>query len=65
VDRLWALPLDERSRLPGLQPKRADVIPAGALILQAAMEQLRFPSCTVSDRGLRWGLLFHRFGQQQ
>lgn len=60
--RLCDLSLDERLKLPGLQPKRADVIPAGALILQSAMEQLGVDSCRVSDRGLRWGLLAHRFG---
>jgi exopolyphosphatase/guanosine-5'-triphosphate,3'-diphosphate pyrophosphatase len=60
--RLWAMSLDERRGLPGLQPKRADVIPAGALILECALERLSVRSCLVSDRGLRWGLLAQRFG---
>ncbi len=62
ADRLCALPLDARRRLPGLQPKRADVIPVGALILLVALEQLGADGCRVSDKGLRWGLLAHRFG---
>jgi exopolyphosphatase/guanosine-5'-triphosphate,3'-diphosphate pyrophosphatase len=63
--RLCALPLEERRRLPGMQPKRADVIPSGALILEAALEHLGVDSCRVSDRGLRWGLLAARFGGVQ
>ncbi|HLL53674.1 MAG TPA: Ppx/GppA phosphatase family protein [Myxococcaceae bacterium] len=62
VSRLCDLPLEERRQLPGLQPKRADVICAGGLILEASMERLGARECVVSDRGLRWGLLAHRFG---
>jgi len=62
VDQLWRLPLEQRRTLPGLQPKRADVIPAGALILLQALRALGLEQCRVSDRGLRWGLLAHRFG---
>lgn len=62
VDRLCGLPLAERRALPGLQPKRADVIPAGALILLEALRALGLDRCRVSDRGLRWGLMAHRFG---
>ncbi len=62
ADTLCRLPLAERRVLPGLQPKRADVIPAGALILVEAVRALGLTRCRVSDRGLRWGLLAHRFG---
>ncbi len=61
--RLCSLPLSERVKLPGLQPKRADVICAGALILLAVMTRLASLQCWVSDRGLRWGLLAHKFGK--
>ncbi len=64
VDRLCDLPLEDRRRLPGLQPKRADVICAGAMVLEGAMEKLGAETCVVSDRGLRWGLLVHQFGRQ-
>lgn len=53
--------LEERRRMPGLQPGRADVICAGALILEAAMDRLNAGACTVSDRGVRWGLIARRF----
>lgn len=62
VDQLWSLPLEQRRTLPGLQPKRADVIPAGAVILLQALRALGLEQCRVSDRGLRWGLMAHRFG---
>ena len=62
VETLILLPLAERARLPGLQPKRADVICAGALIMQSALRKLELGSVRVSDRGVRWGLLAHRFG---
>jgi exopolyphosphatase / guanosine-5'-triphosphate,3'-diphosphate pyrophosphatase len=60
--RLAALPLAERRHLPGLQPERADVIVAGALVLERALEHLGAPGSRVSDRGLRWGVLAERFG---
>ena len=60
--RLCGLSLAERRNLIGLQPKRADVIGTGALILEAALERLHADSCRVSDRGVRWGLLAERWG---
>jgi exopolyphosphatase/guanosine-5'-triphosphate,3'-diphosphate pyrophosphatase len=62
---LCATPLDQRRKLPGLQPKRAEVICAGSLILESALEKLGAAKCLVSDRGLRWGLLLSRFGAAQ
>ena len=62
VNQLCSLPLAERRALPGLQPKRADVIPAGGLILREAVRALKLDKVRVSDRGLRWGLMAHRFG---
>jgi exopolyphosphatase / guanosine-5'-triphosphate,3'-diphosphate pyrophosphatase len=51
-----------RRAIVGLQPKRADVILAGACIVRAVMEKLGQQTLTVSDRGLRHGLLVDRFG---
>ena len=55
--RLAALPLAERARLPGMEPKRADVIVAGAVVVAEAMALTGFETLTVSDRGVRWGLV--------
>jgi len=62
LGRLAALPTEERARLPGMEPKRADVIVAGAVLVVAALELGGFDALTVSDRGVRWGLLHDRFG---
>jgi exopolyphosphatase/guanosine-5'-triphosphate,3'-diphosphate pyrophosphatase len=59
--KLWSLDVEARKHVPGVQPKRADVIPAGALVLEESMATLQATECTVSDRGLRWGLLADRF----
>ena len=50
-----------RRQIVGLQPKRADVILAGACIVRAIMEKLNHETLIVSDRGLRHGVLA-RFG---
>ena len=52
---------DERREIVGLQPKRAEVILAGACIVRTVLERLDASSLTVSDRGLRHGLLRERF----
>lgn len=56
VLRLAKLPLEQRSRVPGLEPKRADVIVAGGLIVLAVMDALGRTAIRISDRGVRWGL---------
>src|SRR6266508_1036720 len=57
---LAALTVRERAALRGMEPKRADVILAGALVVAEAMRALGFDRLTVSDRGVRWGLLYDR-----
>ena len=61
IDRYRALPADERRAIVGLQPKRAEVILAGACIVRTVMRMLGCASLTVSDHGLRHGLLAERF----
>jgi exopolyphosphatase / guanosine-5'-triphosphate,3'-diphosphate pyrophosphatase len=53
---------DGRRGIVGLQPKRAEVILAGACIVRTVLGKLRRESLTVSDRGLRHRLLVERFG---
>jgi exopolyphosphatase/guanosine-5'-triphosphate,3'-diphosphate pyrophosphatase len=60
--RFAGLTVAERAALPGMEPKRADVILAGAIVVAEAMALLGFDRLTVSDRGVRWGLLYDRFG---
>jgi exopolyphosphatase / guanosine-5'-triphosphate,3'-diphosphate pyrophosphatase len=53
---------ERRRQIVGLQPKRAEVILAGACIVRTVMDKLGQQMLTVSDRGLRHGLLLDRFG---
>ena len=53
--------LEERRLIPGLQPKRADVILAGACILKDILTRFGAEDLIISDRGLRHGLLFDSF----
>jgi exopolyphosphatase/guanosine-5'-triphosphate,3'-diphosphate pyrophosphatase len=53
---------EERRSIVGLQPKRADIILAGACIVRTVLTKLGASSVTVSDRGLRHRLLVERFG---
>jgi exopolyphosphatase/guanosine-5'-triphosphate,3'-diphosphate pyrophosphatase len=53
---------DERRLIVGLQPKRAEIILAGACIVLTVMKKLGVASLIVSDRGLRHGLMVERFG---
>lgn len=54
---LLSLGAADRRRLPGLQPKRADVIAAGALILDELMDVSGFDSYVASERDSLYGLL--------
>lgn len=56
-DRFAHLPLAERRWLPGLEPKRADIIVAGALILECLLTYFHADRFLLSARGLRYGLL--------
>jgi exopolyphosphatase/guanosine-5'-triphosphate,3'-diphosphate pyrophosphatase len=51
---LWSLPLEERRRIVGLPPKRADVILMGVAIYEALMREFEFDELRVSTRGLRY-----------
>jgi exopolyphosphatase/guanosine-5'-triphosphate,3'-diphosphate pyrophosphatase len=57
VARLASLPLEERKRIRGLDPARADVIVVGGVIVERVMALTRSDNLVVSDRGVRWGLL--------
>jgi exopolyphosphatase/guanosine-5'-triphosphate,3'-diphosphate pyrophosphatase len=54
---LCFLPLDERRKMPAINPDRADIIIAGAAIMEALMEELGLEEIRISRRELRDGLL--------
>ncbi|HET9938425.1 MAG TPA: hypothetical protein VFQ28_06510 [Gaiella sp.] len=63
IERFRTRSAEERRGITGLQPKRAEVILAGACVVRAVLAELRRDSFTVSDRGLRHRLLVERFGE--
>lgn len=63
--RLSKSTLAEKKSMPGLQPERADVIHAGAVILEEAMRFLRQPEVIVSDHGLRYGLVLREIERME
>ena len=56
ITELARLPQEQRCAVPGLEPKRADVIVAGGLIALADLEHVGASELMISDRGVRWGL---------
>lgn len=60
VDMLCRMPLEERRRVPGLDADRADIILGGAATLMAVLEDLKSTTLTISDRGLRHGIIIDR-----
>jgi len=50
----------ERKAIDGLEPKRADVILAGATLIERTMTFFSLPQVIVSDHGVRYGLLHER-----
>ena len=52
---------EERRRIPGLSPLRADIILGGACIILAAMDAAGVQEITVSDKSLRHELLRQMF----
>jgi exopolyphosphatase/guanosine-5'-triphosphate,3'-diphosphate pyrophosphatase len=59
VEELKCQTVAERREQVGIEPERADVLLAGAMILWRIMEKLNFSNCRVSSRGLRYGILLH------
>ena len=52
LERLAALPLEERRRVPALDPGRAPVIVAGGAILLAILDEYELAAIRVSERDL-------------
>jgi exopolyphosphatase/guanosine-5'-triphosphate,3'-diphosphate pyrophosphatase len=67
VQRLAALPAAERASVPGIKPARADLILAGAVVVQGVLRAGGFESLETTEAGLREGVFFERLlaGQEQ
>jgi exopolyphosphatase/guanosine-5'-triphosphate,3'-diphosphate pyrophosphatase len=63
---LRGLDLEERRRVPGLNPLRADIVVAGAAILEAVMEDLGLEQIrAVAECGLREGLVVDHLAREK
>ncbi len=60
VTRLAALPASERANVPGIKPARADLILAGAIVVQVVLETGGFDGIETTEAGLREGVFFER-----
>ena len=57
AEELSQLDVDGRSKWPGIGPRRAEIIVAGAYVFAELMERLKLPSFHYSPLGLRDGML--------
>ncbi|MEO5770320.1 MAG: Ppx/GppA family phosphatase [Polyangia bacterium] len=60
IARLARATQSEREQIAGLDPRRADVILAGALLLREITRRAGLNDVRVSDRGIKWGLFYER-----
>jgi exopolyphosphatase/guanosine-5'-triphosphate,3'-diphosphate pyrophosphatase len=57
LNKVAKLRLIERENLVGLDPKRADIIIAGNIILKAIMEKFTFSDIMISERDILFGII--------
>jgi exopolyphosphatase/guanosine-5'-triphosphate,3'-diphosphate pyrophosphatase len=55
--------VSQRKEIPGLHPQRADVILAGALLIERIMVLFAARHVIVSDQGVRYGLLYSKLAR--
>jgi exopolyphosphatase / guanosine-5'-triphosphate,3'-diphosphate pyrophosphatase len=60
TQRLASLPAPERSSIPGIKPARADLILAGAVVVQGVLRSGGFDRLETTEAGLREGVFFER-----
>jgi exopolyphosphatase / guanosine-5'-triphosphate,3'-diphosphate pyrophosphatase len=60
VQRLAALEPGDRARVPGIKFARADLILAGAAVVEAVLDIGGFPAIEATEAGLREGVFFAR-----
>ncbi len=61
VERMASHPRRERKRLPGLRTDRADIMLAGAVVLDSLMQAAGVDRVEVCAEGLRWGVFWEAF----
>lgn len=61
IEKLVSVDLESRRKIRGLPPDRADILPAGAMIILATMEHFAQETIHISCHGMRYGLFYERF----
>lgn len=61
-EQMQQLPLDKRKAIDGLEARRAEIIPAGSIVLQEAMELFGFAEVTASEWSMREGMVLDAIG---
>src|SRR5579862_8426620 len=62
-EEVFRRPVVARRRMAGLDARRADLIPAGSMVLMSAMDEFGIDAMTVSDWALREGIVLDAIGQ--
>jgi len=57
--------VEDRRRLPGMDPSRADIILGGALVLEQSVLELGIPAVIISDYALREGVLLDALSRRR
>jgi exopolyphosphatase / guanosine-5'-triphosphate,3'-diphosphate pyrophosphatase len=64
ADRLTKMKNEARSAIPGIGPRRSEIIVAGAQVYAHLLEHLSLPGFRYSDMGLRDGILAQMLAEQ-
>ena len=65
LNRVASLGIEEQKKIPGLHPKRAGFIVAGFVLVSAFFDLFGVDRITVSDQGLRFGVLLDWIGKDR
>jgi exopolyphosphatase/guanosine-5'-triphosphate,3'-diphosphate pyrophosphatase len=57
LEMLVNMPLEERKKVEGMKPQRADILPAGVIVLQTAMDLLKCETAVATAADLLLGVL--------
>ncbi len=64
-EKMQTMSLEERKGFNGLDARRADIITAGSVVLQVAMELFGFDELTVSEWSMREGMVLDAIGHHE
>lgn len=61
-EEIYAMTTAERAKLPGAEPRRAELLPAGAVVLDYLLTESGLDEVTASDWALREGIVLDAIG---